>query len=454
MPTTIALDLGSTRIKGARLTATGELASIRAVPAPPLTGDGEIREGDAAAYRDAAEGLLAQFTDGVAEVSLAVATQRSSLVIWEAATGHPVTPLVSWQDRRASAWCAAHRHLESVVTARTGLPLSPHFMGPKLALLMASDGALKGGMERGALRCGTLETYLLAHLSHGRVYRTDATVAARTLLMERRTGDWGGGLLEWFGVPRRALPEIAPNAGISVPLDGQIRVVASLSDQAAGAAAVLGPDPGHFLVNLGTGGFVLRAALPGETAPPGYLESPLPGAGRALEGTLNGIGPALLALAPGPTPVPDTDPAPAAFWVPDSAGIGTPHWRADRGPIGSREAFLLAPEDRRRVFLEGIVFRLREILEDLAVPAVAPRVTLAGGMAREPFLGAALGACTGIPVRHLDEPEATLLGAARLGAGMPPHGGIAPPPCAAPGGDYLAAKYAAWRAWMGVELGS
>lgn len=446
----LALDLGSTRIKAARLGPGGVLTQAGERPAPPLAGTGEVREGDAGAYAAAALDLFrAAARPGI---PWGIACQRSSFLLWEAATGRPVTPLVSWQDRRAEAWCRVHAAIGPDVTRRTGLVLSAHYAGPKLATLLADDPDLRGGLAGGRLRFGTLETYLLWRLTDGAVHHTDLSMAARTLLLDLDAGDWSPDLLKTFGVPRAGLPAVGDTAGLRLKLPDGARVTATVADQAAATLAALGGDPGHALVNLGTGGFVLRPMARRTDAPARYLCGPLcrdaGGTRWAAEGTINGIGPA---VGRGETAVPDADPAPDALCVPDTAGIGAPHWRADRGPVENAAFAALAPADRRRGVLEGIVFRVCAIVEDLARAAPITGLVVAGGLAAQPFLAPALAACSGLPAFRLREAEATLLGAACLAAGAPP-----PPPAldpVAPQGAYLRAKFGRWKRWRGEVLG-
>jgi len=438
-----ALDLGSTRIKAGHLGPDGVLTLAGERPAPPLTGTGEIREGDAEAYVAAAVELLRSAARP--GVPWGIACQRSSFVLWEAASGRPVTPLISWQDRRAEAWCRAHTAIEPEVTRRTGLVLSPHYAGPKLAALLADDPDLRGGLAGGRLRFGTLETFLLWRLA-GAMHHTDLSMAARTLLVDLDAGDWGPGLLKTFGVPRAGLPAVGDTNGLALALPDGHTVTATVADQAAATLAALAGDPGHALVNLGTGGFVLRAVARRGDVPPRYLGGPMMrdsgGVRWAAEGTINGIGPA---VGPGSTAVPDADPTPDALCIPDTAGIGAPHWRADLGPVENAAFAALGPADRRRCVLEGIVFRVCAIVADLARAAPITGLVVAGGLAAEPFLAPAISACAGLPAFRLREPEATLLGAACLAAGTPPPSPALDP--VTPEGNYLPGKFVRWKAW-------
>jgi glycerol kinase len=173
----------------------------------------------------------------------------------------------------------------------------------------------------------------------------------------------------------------------------------------------------------------------------------------ALEGTINGGAAGADRFGPGPTPFPDADPAPDAFCLPDQAGIGAPHWRAEEGFRLSSAAKGLSGMAARRVVLEGVIFRVREILEDLERMNPVRRIALSGGLARDPFVAPALAAGLDRPVERLPDTEATLLGAARLAAGRPGTTGVtgtlvAPSPRAA----YLRRKFHTWQAWLRAEL--
>lgn len=61
--------------------------------------------------------------------------------------------------------------------------------------------------ERGELLFGTVDTFLMWHLSKGKIFATDYTNASRTMLFNIHTLTWDDELLRLFGVPRVMLPE-------------------------------------------------------------------------------------------------------------------------------------------------------------------------------------------------------------------------------------------------------
>ncbi|MDH4228492.1 MAG: FGGY family carbohydrate kinase [Nitrospirota bacterium] len=454
MALSLALDLGSTTLKCARLDREGHLHALGSTPAPPVFGQGLIREADADGYAEAALDLLRRAAAECPGMPLGIASQRSSFLLWERQTGDAVTPVISWQDRSPEAWCHTHTGLEPELERRTGLVLSPHYAGPKLAAILEQNPAFRDGLAKGTLCFGTLETWLIWKLTGGRVHRTDPSMAGRTAMMDLDSGIWSPELLSAFGIPEGGLPAIGSTRCGAIPLYNGLHLGASISDQAAGALAVLPPDGSEALVNLGTGGFVLRLTHDRSASPARFLTGPaLDGQPPTftVEGTINAIAPLLEELGRGPTLMPATDPAPGGFCLPDSAGVGAPHWRADMGPEFSPQARRLMPADLRRVALEGVVFRVVEILHGLAALGPLRCVRLAGGLAREPFVPKALAAASGLPVVLLDEPEATLLGAARLAAGLLPFAAPAGQ-TVDPDGAWLADKYRRWKAWSGALL--
>lgn len=456
-----AVDLGSSRVKAAHLLADGRLARPVTIEAPPLRGREGIRQGSARDYLAAAETVLREILEPCGgAVPVAIASQRSSFLLWESATGRPATPLISWQDRRAHSWCQAHQERYGPLTSVTGLPLSPHYAGAKLADLFSRDARLKAAAASGGILFGTLESYLIWRLTDGRRHQTDLSMAGRTLLADIRRGAWSARMLAFFDLPGRMLPQIDPTSGYRIPLSCGGQLAASLADQAAGLIAADSDAGRTIAVNLGTGGFVMAATGRRLASLPGYLTAPVrrhaDGAvDYALEGTINAIGPALDGH-PGPDPVLGReDPAPDCFCVPDSAGVGAPYWRAPMELPFSRAAMDCPPVMRRRIILEGIIFRVCRIAEDFQKVSPFTRLLVSGGLSGQDFITQGLAACSGLEVAVGLEPEATLWGAASLAAGRP-----MPPPaakevtCPAGRGLYLKAKFERWKTWVDGILGT
>ena len=460
-PTAVALDLGSTRFKLALLDARGQLYDIRAVPAPALTGDDLIREGDADEFLATATDLLRSVPAEAAGIPLGLVCQRSTFTAWEKHSGKAVLPMVSWQDRRAEKWCNEHFALDDLVQKYAGLRLSPHYMGPKLADMQSEDPALAGKLVSGDFLVGNLDAWLLWNWTAGKVHQTDLSMGARTALLDIEKGAWSEPLLDSFQVPRAVLPRLAPTNCDAQLLVNGLRLRASIADQAASALAVLDPAEDVALVNFGTGAFVLLPAVNPAVRKSGYLIAPILGGEQnqtarfVVEGTINGAGPAVDRFGPGPTILPVDDPCPDGFAIPDQTGLGSPHWRAEYGLTLSEAAKKLPLADQRRCVLEGLLFRVREILADLGNERLPKRVMISGGLVQDPGIALGLASLLGQSVSVLRESESTLLGVARLAAGLKPFANpdtIQIEPTQA--GAYLPAKFLRWKNWLNGVLTS
>ncbi len=445
------LDLGSTFLKAGVLDERGFAIDERSLPAPALRGSGEIRECGAEEYAAVAEELLAWLAERCPpKTPVGIASQRSTFLLWDPESGQPAIPMISWQDRRAAGWCARHGYAEQDIVRLTGLVLSAHYAGPKLAVTPERNEETL---------FGTLESYLLWRWTEGRAHETDLTMAARTAMLDLGSGSWSSELLSLYSVSASCLPRVVPTAGRAVPLRNGLRVTATIADQAAGALALL-PDDDCVLVNLGTGAFVLKPGAGANTRVTGYLTGPVLGRDDgedlfALEGSINGAGSAVDRYGREPTELPRDDPSAAAFCLPDAAGLGSPYWRPDLGFTLSREAELLDLSDCRRIALEGLLFRVRHVIEQLSAGSTPGRILLSGGLSREPFIAPALAVLLERPVELVEHSEGTLTGAMRLAAGLHP---FAEPKTSIflPGaaGGYLPDKYERWKEWVDYVVAS
>jgi glycerol kinase len=77
--------------------------------------------------------------------------------------------------------------------AKTGLPLSTYFSALKIRWLLENVKDARKQADNGELLFGTVDTFLLWHLTggtNGGVHLTDVTNASRTQLMNLSTLDW------------------------------------------------------------------------------------------------------------------------------------------------------------------------------------------------------------------------------------------------------------------------
>ena len=166
---------------------------------------------------------------------IALTNQRETTVVWDRHTGQPAYPAISWQDRRTETMCNCWRDegRDPLIKGKTGLTIAPYFSGPKLAWILDNVPAAREKAEAGKLCFGTLDSFILWHLTGGRVHATDATNAARTLLFNIHEQQWDRELLHLFNIPSVMMPDVRDNAadfgvsetsfiGAEVPICGLI----------------------------------------------------------------------------------------------------------------------------------------------------------------------------------------------------------------------------------------
>jgi glycerol kinase len=472
MISAIALDLGTTAIKAGLLDSGGELGNVIARHAPQIAVSGGRYESDALAYAEVAEQVLDECRTQAGDCrTLGLCSQRSSLLIWERASGQPITPLISWQDNRGATSCEALRKHETSIRDLTGLPLTPYYFAPKLRTVLQEDPGWRARLANGELLAGTLDSFLIWRWSGGRYFVTDASMAARTQLMDIRQRRWSPQLCELFGIPIAILPELKPSTGWGLHLDNGMTLQASAADQSAALVASVSEDSPEALVNLGTGCFVVRyladADLADEQAiPAGYLHTlvymdPARRGHFAVEGTLNSIAAALE-----PYPFGQCSAADLAvddiFCVAEPSGLGAPYFasrrfaaclpdplRGDPGVQFSQSVAQLPPHRIAALLLEAVIFRVARILEEFHREFPIERVYLSGGLSGSVCLQQGLALCAPFEFYRLRQSETSLQGAALLAAGMAPASHRNGERITIAGDNQaLPQKYRRWKAWL------
>ena len=119
---------------------------------------------------------------------------------------------------------------------RTGLPLASYFSGLKLRWLLDNVPGARVKAERGELRFGTIDSWLVSHLARGQ-HITDVTNASRTQLMNLSSLAWDEEMLKVFRIPASVLPRIVSSSEVygeiaHGPLKG-VPIAGYLGDQQA-----------------------------------------------------------------------------------------------------------------------------------------------------------------------------------------------------------------------------
>ncbi|WP_022722414.1 FGGY family carbohydrate kinase, partial [Rhodopseudomonas sp. B29] len=211
--------------------------------------------------RDAMDKADAKAADIAA---IGITNQRETVVVWDAVSGQAIHRAIVWQDRRTADVCTRLKAdgLEPMITAKTGLIIDPYFSGTKLAWLLDNVPEARARAQRGELKFGTIDCYLLWRLTGGKVHATDATNASRTLLFNIHSGDWDDELLKLFAIPRAMLPQVKDSSADYGETDpglfgGRIAIRGIAGDQQAATIGQACFSPGMIKSTYGTGCFAL-----------------------------------------------------------------------------------------------------------------------------------------------------------------------------------------------------
>ena len=378
----------------------------------------------------AAETVCRRLPRGAEVHAAALATQRSSIACWDRESGRALSPVISWQDRRAARNVAALAPHTQEIRGLTGLVLSPHYGASKLAWCLEHLAPVRRAERLRVLAVGPLASFIVANLLVEGPCVADPVNGGRTQLLDVRTGEWSPRLCSLFGVPARVLPDCVPNAYPFGHLDvggRRIPLTVVTGDQPAALFAMGEPRRDTAYANLGTGAFLQH---PAATDIPGLLQSLIWRSADetryAVEGTVNGAGAALrwfalrsgmplaraLRLLPGWLAEAQEPP----LFLNGVGGLGAPYWRP---AFRSRFIGRGATPARMCAVLESVVFLLMEILERMRQgEARIQRIVASGGLAQVDGLCQRLADLSGLPVARLELHEATALGAARLAGGI------------------------------------
>lgn len=367
-----------------------------------------------------------------------ITNQRETTIVWDRETGEPLYNAIVWQDRRTADYCAslkAQGH-EDAIRAKTGLLLDPYFSATKIKWILDHVEGVRDRAESGEILFGTVECFLLWHLSGGKAHVSDASNAARTMLFNIHTQDWDDDLLALFDIPKGILPDVLDNAADFGVIDAQhlgaqIPIAGMAGDQ---QAALIGQGcfaPGMVKSTYGTGCFALMN-IGGTFAESknrllttvGYR---LNGAVTyALEGSIFVAGAAIQWLRDNAGFFEDAKESEAiassvqdnngVYFVPAFTGLGAPYWEADAKAMIcglSRESHYA---HITRAALEAQGYQSRDLIDAMAADAGRgiESIRADGGLVANgfmcQFLADMVDAQIDVPKVH----EATAWGAAAL----------------------------------------
>jgi len=370
--------------------------------------------------------------------AIGITNQRETTIIWDAKTGEPVYNAIVWQDRRTSSICDELRGkgYEELIRSKTGLLIDAYFSGTKIKWILDNVEGVRKRAEKGELKFGTVDSWLIWKLTRGRVHVTDYSNASRTMIYNIFDLKWDDDLLKILNIPKSLLPEVKESSeiygytdarvfGANVPISG------IAGDQQAATFGQLCFEKGMAKNTYGTGCFMLlnTAEIPVKSKS-GLLTTIAWGLNGkveyALEGSVFVAGAAVQWLRDQlrlidssadseyfATKVEDNG---GVYFVPAFTGLGAPHWDMyARGAIfgltrGSKKEHIV------RATLESIAYSTKDVLEAMEKDSDLSlrKLRADGGASENNFLMQFQADILGIEVERPLIVETTALGAAFL----------------------------------------
>ena len=442
--TILVIDAGTTSTRAMLFSPGGECLGVEQCElAQHYPRPGWVEHDAGEIYRKSracAQVLVDKAGGGERIAATGITNQRETICFWSKRTLEPLAPAIVWQDRRTADDCARLKDAghEAALQAKTGLLLDPYFSASKIAWALREWPELRAAGDD--LAIGTVESWLICKLTMGALHITDASNASRTALMDIHSGRWDEGLLDLFGVPKTALPEIVDcagrfqgtrNFGFPIPICGMA------GDQQAAAIGQACFAPGETKATYGTGAFVLTHT--GEQAPLSHsrllttiawqlggerryaLEGSVFVAGSLIQWLRDSLGLIVTAAESEALArsIPDSG---GVTIVPALAGLGAPHWAPEARAAIAGLSFAAGRAEIVRAALEAMAHQTSDLMAAFAADGAAwERLRIDGGMSANDWLAQDLADMLALEVERPAFVETTALGAAMLagvGAGL------------------------------------
>lgn len=439
----LALDQGTTSSRAIVFDHSGKICSVaqkeftQHFPKPGWVehDPNEIWSSEAAVI---AEAISAIDINGLDIAAIGITNQRETTIVWDIDTEEPIYNAIVWQDRRTAEYCdkLKAQGLVDKVREKTGLIIDAYFSGTKIKWILDNVPGARERAEKGKLRFGNVDSWLVWRLTRGEVHCTDVTNASRTMLFNINTLQWDDDLLKLLDIPRSMMPEVKSSSEVyghtkTTIFAHEVPIAGIAGDQQSALFGQMCLTPGSIKNTYGTGCFVML----------NIGDKPLLSKNKllttvawkigdevkyALEGSIYVGGSVVQWLRDGlgfikssseveelASSVPDSG---GVYFVPALTGLAAPYWdQYARGTIvgitrGTTRAHIA------RAALDGIAFQTYDIAQAMARDLGAPLTELKvdGGASRNNLLMQFQSNLLGIPVVRPKITETTALGAAYL----------------------------------------
>lgn len=381
-----------------------------------------------------AEAIAKLDINGKDIAGIGITNQRETTIVWDVETEEPIYNAIVWQDRRTGEYCDKLKAggLTEKIREKTGLIIDAYFSGTKIKWILDNVPGARERADKGKLRFGTVDSWLVWRLTRGEVHVTDVTNASRTMLFNIHTLDWDDELLNFFGITRSMMPEVKSSSEVygrtkTTIFAHEVPIAGIAGDQQAALFGQMCVEPGAIKNTYGTGCFLLMNTGDKPIVSKNNLLTTIAWkigdkVNYALEGSIfvggsvvqwlrDGLGVIKLSseIEALSNTVPDTG---GVYFVPALTGLAAPYW----GPYarGSITGISCGPHCARRT--RGHCPAAYDIVDCMRRDAEIPITELKvdGGASRNNLMMQFQSDILNVPVFRPRVTETTALGAAYL----------------------------------------
>ena len=439
----LALDQGTTSSRAIVFDHNGQICSVaqkeftQYFPKPGWVehNPNEIWSSEAAVI---AEAISQIDINGKDIAAIGITNQRETTVVWDIDTDEPIYNAIVWQDRRTAEFCdkLKAQGLVDKIREKTGLIVDAYFSGTKIKWILDNVPGARERAEKGKLRFGNIDTWLVWRLTRGTVHVTDVTNPSRTMLFNINDLKWDEDLLKLLDIPASMMPEVKSSSEVyghtkTTIFAHEVPIAGIAGDQQAALFGQMCIEPGAIKNTYGTGCFVMLNTGDKPVLSKNNLLTTVAWkigdkVNYALEGSIYVGGSVVQWLRDGlgiiksssevealASTVPD---AGGVCFVPALTGLAAPYWDPyARGTITGITRGTTAAHIARAA-LDGIAFQTYDIAQAMSRDLNAPLTELKvdGGASRNNLLMQYQSNLLGIKVVRPKITETTALGAAYL----------------------------------------
>lgn len=435
----LAIDQGTSSTKALLMNAKAEV--VRQAQAPLETTyfpDGRVEQ-DPYAILKSVEMAVLTCLEGIQPSqikSIGISNQRETFVLWDE-TGKPVFPAVVWACKRSTKICEDVKEQQDWIQEKTGLVIDPYFSGTKLLWILQHNPEIKRSMDQGKIYFGTIDTWILYHLTNRQSYYCDITNASRTLLFNLTTLTWDQEIIQHWGLEKLHLPGLKHSSdhfGFS-DLFGwsntPIPIGAMIGDSHASMFGETCFQEGDTKMTLGTGcSMLMNIGNQPRKSNNGLLstiawshqgqvvfawEGAIVACGSMmdwLKNTLHIVDNVGKSAEMAYAVQMDSD----VYLIPAFSGLGAPFWQMDRKASWHGLTFGTGPEHLVKATLDSIVFQIKAVVDAMEADLGKPiqQISMHGGLSQNTYVQECLSSLIKAKIQIQDNHHISAQGAAFL----------------------------------------